>query len=243
LMMTLTSFLEDEGHSWKYLPLEDSRKEWLWRAIAIAEQDYRITDDRAKTADLREAAFIRNSGRIEKLFGNVFQNPRIGHKDSKGNTVIPPLPFSRILEWAKDHAKQNRFLILDPLAQVEFSSRNQYEEQAELMRGLLGIIADTSCTLIVNMHTTKTTDSKPLSLGSVQGSADFTRLAHTILLFDAHDFKSSTIELPFGGFEKVSHNRTLTVAAVRNAPGWAKIAFSQSITGPVFTEHGIIKQD
>lgn len=241
LIMSLIIFLHDRGVNWKYLPLEDARKDWMWRALAILENDYEMTDDRPQTADRREAAFIRHCGKMETLIENVYQNPRVGIVDKEGNAEIPPLPYGKILNWAKENVRKNRILVIDPFAQIEFSNKTAFNDQADLMRGLLGAVTGTECTLIINMHTTKGSQEKPLSLDNVQGSADLVRLAHSILLFDAHEFKETSVVKEYGGFDTVSHNRTLTIAAVRNGSGSrSRIAFTQGMSGPSFIENGVI---
>ena len=43
----------DLGYEWAYLPLEDGRRDWTWRMMAIIENDYRMIDDDQETAQLR----------------------------------------------------------------------------------------------------------------------------------------------------------------------------------------------
>ena len=81
----------------------------------------------------------------------------------------------------------------------------------------------------------------PLTLEDVQGSAMLGRLAHCVLMLDAHDAKSSTVYRAGGCFETVEHNRTLVVAKARHASGTRQhIAFQQASSAPQFVELGVI---
>ena len=181
------------------------------------------------------------------MMRNVSENPRFGHKDKEGQTVVPRLPPSAVVTWARDALKVCRVAFIDPVSQIDFSARDRTEEEGAFIRQLLGMAADSGGTIVLVMHTTK----KPMvnareqpfgadSAEDIQGSAMFTRLAQTTLVFNAHDFKTSTVKEGYV-MRSVDHNRTVTIAAARNGKGnKRRIAMVHSGVGPIFTEEGLI---
>lgn len=241
-LMALAINLHENGHTWCYLPLEDSRKEFAARALAVIENDYKLISDTQDTADYRAEKLALNREWLLNVLSNVTENPRIGCKNDAGDTVIPELTWPRIVKWTKEKAKTRQVIFIDPLAQIEFSARDQNKEEADFIRQLLAIAQDSQACIVLAAHTVKRRGRDmdlPLSEGDLQGSAMLSRLAHTLILLEAHDEKSTNI---FGSEESHLHNRTVYIASARNGAGTrSKLAFNQKTNGPQFYEFGIMK--
>jgi hypothetical protein len=242
--MSIIRHINELGFEWAYLPLEDNRKEWAWRMLSILEEDYRLNEQSQECAGLRGDAMVRRMEDISCYLAKVTENPRYGIKDEHGNTVIKGLDYQRVLEWIKTTAKTSRVIVVDPISQIDFDGKDRWKDEADFVRNALGIISDSGACLILVAHTVKRTGlnaSVDLSAEDVQGSAMYTRLAHTTLLLDACEMKTSEVRLTGGGSEMVTHNRVVTIASARNgSASRSRLAFLQDQNKPAFIELGFL---
>lgn len=240
---TIAMELEDQKIPWSYLPLEDTKQDFAWRCLAILENDYTMIDMDMEGAHKRGDKLEQNKKFIDKIMLSVSENPRVGHKDVNGDSIVPPIPSKSVTAWARRSLKKSKVIFIDPFSQIEFDARNRYEEEGEFIRELLAIASDTGGIIVLALHATKRSgvvQDVPLTDGDVQGSAMLTRLAHVTMIISGHDDIESEV-LSRGGRETVLHNRTIFIAATRNGGGTrSKIAFSQGSMGPTFVEHGVI---
>ncbi|HQB81869.1 MAG TPA: AAA family ATPase [Candidatus Rifleibacterium sp.] len=242
--MTIIKRVHEMGFDWAYLPLEDDRKAWGWRMLSILEQDYSINDATKESAEKRRIAVTERMEELSQYLARVTENPRVGIKDAFGNTVIPEISHDRVLGWIARAAKTARVIVVDPISQIEFNGREHWKDEGSFVRQALGIIGDTDASLILVAHTVKRSGvnaSLDLTAEDVQGSAMYTRLAHTTLLLDACEMKDSEVARPQGGFESVLHNRVVTIAAARNgSASRSRLAFLQDKNKPHFEELGFL---
>lgn len=242
--MSIVKWIHDLGHDWAYLPLEDTRRDWAWRMLSIAKGNYNINHAAQETAEERGAAVAMNMEFLSQYLSRVTQNPRIGIKDQFGKTVIPEVGYERVLGWIAKAAKTKRFIVVDPISQIEFNGRDPWKAESSFVRQALGIISDSDASLLLVAHTVKRSGMNAtvdLSAEDVQGSAMYTRLAHTTLLLDKHDLKEVEIRHAGGEIETAMSNRVVTIAAARNGSmTGARLAFMQHLDRPYFEEIGFL---
>lgn len=233
-----------EGYRWAYLPLEDSRKDFVWRMLGVMTNSYAMIDTDKDRVEERREAYRANKETILEIARFVSENPRHGHKNKAGETIIPPLPHTKVIEWAKEAASQSRVIFIDPIAQIEFDGVKPWKVEAEFVRHLLAIATDSRATIVVAGHTVKRGGANAAISPTVedfQGAAEWTRLAHTVILIDGHEERSSQVYRIGGHTADETHNRTVIIGAARNGSGTrSKLAFNQSSVGPSFEELGVI---
>lgn len=244
MAMNIIAHLQEKGHPWKYLPLEDDRDAWMFRMLAILFDDYVYTDDKQETAATRFEAIEKHAHLLKPFSLRVCENPRTGIVGPDGKAVVPPVNYPAVLDWVEDAVKTSRLVVVDPLAQIDFDAKRQYQQHQEFIRKMLAIVSGKNCTILLLVHLGKRGGDKaanPMTADDVQGSVDLTRLAHTTLLLDRHEDTESEIHRPGGMHLTCTHNRTLVIAAVRNGSGGGqKVALTAGANGPRFEEHGII---
>lgn len=243
-VMNIIKSVQDMGLSWSYLPLEDDRKSWLWRMLAILDGNYAMTKFDQEGAGNRAATLLKYQPEIARYMANVTQNPRVGVRNSFGETVIPPVTGDNVLSWVGRAAKKSRVIVVDPLSQIEFPGNKPYEQEAAFIRKALGIIQDTNSSMILVAHTIKRSGANAaidLSAEDVQGSAMMTRLAHTTLLIDRCELQTRPIARIGGTVTDEEINRVVTIAASRNGGcSGSKLGFLQGLERPSFTELGFL---
>lgn len=244
LIMNLIRDIQWKDLPWSYLPLEDDRRQWAWRMLAILEGDYSMTSTHPGDAERRALALARRSEEMALYLRNVSENPRAGIKNAAGETIVPEVPYQVVIDWARQAVKKSRVVVIDPHAQIDFNGRDVQRQESALTRELLGLVAGRDCTIILITHLRKAQGSPveiPVTADDVQGSANLTRLPQTTLVLTAHEMRDAVVHKHGGLHENIQHNRTLTIAAARNAGGTRKkIAFIQSPDQPEFTELGVI---
>jgi hypothetical protein len=133
---------------------------------------------------------------------------------------------------------------VDPLAQIDWTGQKPWEAQADFMRRVVGISADGVATIILIAHTIKRPGKAALVQSGpddVQGCAEFTRLAHTVLLWEGHNDKEAGIWVPGGLPMMIKHNRTLVIGKARfGRAGGQALAFNTRPDGPGYEELGMI---
>jgi len=242
--MNIIRHIAERGHSWAYLPLEDDRKAWSWRMLALLAEDYRMINADQEGVSLRANALATWQERLSEYLRQVTENPRVGVRNSLGETIVPEVTHHRVLGWIARAAKTCRVIVVDPISQIEFKGRDPWAQESEFVRNALGIISDTDASLILVAHTVKRTGqnaSVALTAEDVAGSAMYTRLAHTTILIDACDMREIDVMRTSGGIETVTHDRIVTIAAARNGSASRRqLAYLQDKNKPHFEELGFI---
>lgn len=232
------------GHEWAYLPLEDNRTDWMWRMLAIHEEDYRMIDDDKDTATLRLDAFMRNQNVMDEYLSRVAENPRSEQFDENGNMFVPEVDHETIIDWLKEMAPKHRVLVVDPISQIDGKGRETWTEESWFIRQALGIVSTYGISLILVTHTVKRSGVAGLmapTAEDVQGSSMFTKLAHVTLIIDACDMQEGEIYGIGGTTRTVNYDRVVTIAAARNGKGtrW-RVAYTQDKDKPIFHELGLL---
>jgi hypothetical protein len=233
------------GYSWAYLPLEDTRQQWMWRQLAVLHGDYRMIDVDQEGAEYRRNVYAERKTEIVEYLRRVSENPRIGLKDEKGETVVPEVPHAVIVDWIREQAKKNRFLIVDPVSQIDSDGKETWKAESWFMRQVLGVLADTKTTLLLLTHTIKRSGLSgqiAITAEDVQGSSMFVKLAHTTLLLDGFaEHKEGMVYRKGGEKTVVKYDKVVTIAASRNGAGTgSRIAFLMNRQKPEFEELGIL---
>jgi hypothetical protein len=243
LTMNIIQHIHEMGVSWSYLQLEDDVEAWGWRMLAILEKSYSMIDTSSETICDRTTAMAQRADELKGYLSNVTENPRVGCKNEKGETVIPKITPEKVLNWLRRASKKSRMVVIDPMSQIDFSGNKPWELEADFIRNCCAIVQDGKCSLILVCHTTKGSGGVGVerSSGDVQGSAMLTRLAQTTLIFDTCELEDKEIKLSGGMTKMAEANRIMLIAAARNGPGTrSKLAFLQDAKGPIFHEIGFI---
>jgi hypothetical protein len=237
--------VHEAGVPWRYLPLEDRGVDLKFRLLGLLAGTYETLDDLPETADRRAELLQEHSPALETFMPHICENPRVGHKDARGKTIVPPLPYRVVLDWvSRAFADKCRIVFIDPLSQIDFSGRDPWREESDFCRALLGMSSDAGATVVLIAHTIKRLGAHarmPAILEDLQGAAAFGRLCQTVLILDAHDLERRTVYRVGGLLEDVQSNRTLLIAKARNGAGTRqRVAFLQRADAPVFEELGVI---
>lgn len=243
LTMNMIEHAHKKNVSWSYLQLEDDVEAWGWRMLAILEKDYRMISVDKETVAIRAEAATRRAEELKGYIRNVTENPRIGCKNEKGETVIPKITADKVLNWLRRASQKSRLVVIDPMSQIDFTGRNSWELEADFIRNCCAIVQDGCCSLILVCHTVKGSGGTGMerSSGDVQGSAMLTRLAQTTLILDTCELEDKEIKISGGLTGAAPANRILMIAAARNGPGTrSKLAFMQDPNGPIFHEIGYL---
>ena len=233
--------LHSMGESFRYLVLEDTRQEWLRRALAHLTSDWRVLDDLPIGAEQRIERLLKHEKRLEELAECVIENPRLARVAPGGKLEVPPLPYRKVLDFIGEAAKAARLVVVDPCAQVDYGSRS-WEGQGAFIRGVCAVAAHSGATILLFHHTIKRPNvgmGNPQDTSIVEGAKELANLSHTVLLIAAHDTKESKVWRRGGQLETVEHNRTLVVAKARNGPGRG-FRIAMRMSRPSFEELGII---
>jgi hypothetical protein len=244
-ILTIARSIHEAGVSWRYLPLEDRGVDLKFRLLGLLAGTYETLDDLPETADRRAELLQEHGPALETFMPHIFENPRVGHKDARGKTIVPPLPYRVVLEWVNRAFEDGcRIIFIDPLSQIDFSGRDPWRQESDFCRALLGMSSDAGATVLLVAHTIKRLGlhaRMPAILEDLQGAAAFGRLCQTVLILDAHDLEKRTVYRIGGLLQDVQCNRTLLIAKARNGAGTRqRIAFLQRADAPVFEELGVI---
>lgn len=230
------------GRAFRWLPLEDSKVEFERRLLAHLAGDWRILSTEPSDAWRRAAALETHRAELADLAECVAENPRLGKPDASGKVVVPALPWRAVLDWTERAAERAKLLVIDPLAQLDFDSRDLSAEHGRFVRGLVGLAAGTGAAVLLVAHSIKRPGKAsgwPLSVEDLQGGAELGRLAHTVLLLEGHELRESEVWRAGSCRETVEHTRTLTIGKARHGRGGGeRLAFS--FDGPAFVELGTI---
>lgn len=235
--------LYHDGIEWNLLPLEDTAADVYRRLLAFLSRSWDVMDTDAARADIRAELITPYAGVMADLAGKVWENPRLPVGE-EGKRVVPPLPYHDVLTWIDAACKRARVVAVDPLAQIDWSGSKPWEAQADFIRRVAGLSADTASTIILIAHSAKRPGAaakESLTAEDIQGAAEITRLAHCVLLWNGHAEKSSNVWRPGALSEPVTHNRTLVIGKARHGRGGGQlIAYTTRDDGPGFIELGVI---
>lgn len=230
------------GVSWAYVPLEDHRVDVERRILAFLANTWAVIDTERFTAADREILLTQNGGMVSEIAEHVTENPRLPVMGADGKPTVPPLPFDVLLDIVQGLASKNRLVFIDPYAQIEFEGARPWENEKKFIRHLVGFAAHWDCTIILIVHTIK----RPGKAGQIaitgediQGCAEINRLAHSIILLEAHEPKDSDVWRFGGSHESVTHERTVIIDAARNTPGRG-MQFAFGLNGAHLEEIGTI---
>lgn len=229
------------GISWAKIPLEDSKKDNLWRFLAILSCNYQVLEDSADACDIKQEALNNYKEVLPEIAKRIWENPRYAE-----DGVIRPVTPDLLLEWVDLVTGFSRVVVIDPIAQIEFDQHRPWEDESKFLRSLLAIAAERDVTIVCVGHCVKrpgVSASYPLTESDFQGSANWTRLSHTVILIDGHEPKESDVYRMGCDPVSVEHNRTVYIAAARHGSGTRmRLAFNQDKFAPVFDELGVIVQ-
>jgi hypothetical protein len=235
--------LHYQGVVWNLLPLEDTAADVYRRLLAFLAADWAMMDTDAAGATRRGEVTALHIRVMAALSGQVWENPRLPVGEV-GKRVVPPLPYGEVLDWIEGAVTRARVVAVDPLAQIDWTGAKPWEAQADFIRRVVGLAADTSSTVILIAHSAKRpgkASAETLTAEDIQGAAEITRLAQCVLLWNGHADKASNVWKSGGLTEPVTHNRTMVIGKARNGSGGGSaLAFNTREDGPGYDELGVI---
>jgi len=230
------------GERFAFLPLEGQKADFERRILANLAGTWDVIDDEGEGAARRREILAAHESKLNDLSRYVFENPRCQIvKGRNGKPTVPSLHYERVLDWIGDAMQKARVVFVDPIAQIDFGPR-EWEGQKDFMQHATGLSSSYKRSAVLVVHSVKRSgrDGKgPLTEESLQGAAEFSRLADTVLLLDAHDKKSSDVLRCGGCRETVRHDRTVTIGKARFGRG-ARLRLAFATEGPRFRELGVI---
>ena len=240
--LELLAYVHNQGESWALLPLEDNRVAVERRLLAHLTGDWSVIADTPEDAEARQRLLDGHEARLADMIGNVAENPRLPIPGPDGKLVVPAVPYEAVLDFIG--ATPARVVVVDPLSQIDFGEKSWVGEKNFIQRAG-GLLAGSGATLVIVAHTVKrggAASKLALSGQDLQGAAELKRLAHVVLILDAHPPKEVFVWRAGGLREKVEHNRTVLIDKSRNGRGGgARLAFNMDVPhGPRFDELGII---
>ncbi len=244
LQIALHAYRES-GAPFAFLPLEDSKADFMRRCLAYLAGDWSIIDDDPETARDRETILEQYRDDLEDISRFVCENPKKPTTGADGKPTVPPLPHDAVSQWAIDTVQNAgaRVVVIDPLAQVGFDYP-EYRGQKDFVCSLVGIAAELECSIVLVAHLVKRSGkagSIPATGEDIQGCAELKRLSQVVILLDHHEEKTSEVYRPEGLREAVSHDRTVIVDKTRGTGGRGKrLAFRMESGSPRLEELGVI---
>ena len=231
-----------QGERFALLPLEDRRVDVERRLLAHLAGTWDVLSLSPETVGDRESLLVKHEAELADLAQGVCENPRLPILDAEGRPTVPPLLYGRVLDWVAEALSRARVVAVDPLAQIDFGERDTWRGEKDFVRRLVALAADSGGSIVLVAHTVK----RPGKAGTlqitgedVQGAAEIRRLAHNVLLLDAHEPRDGEVWRDCGGRTVVRHARTVIVDKARNGPGpGSRIAVEMD--GPCFRELGLL---
>lgn len=241
-VQNIIQYNHEKGVDWAYLPLEDDTTAWLWRMLAIIQNDFTMKHRDKTSAKQRKDVLKNKVDEIASYAKNLTENPRTENIIVDGRKTRKKVTPRFVLDWIAKQAETKRLVVVDPLAQIDFSGRNRWEAEEAFMREAVGIAGDSNASIIMVSHTTKGSGvDKPLTVDNIQGSAAYGRLAHTVIIVDCIDEREMGIVKSGGKIENVLTNRIVTIAVARNGSGSRRrLAFYFDDNAPRFRELGYL---
>jgi len=235
-------FAEVNDFSWKYLPLEDSQRNWMRRIAAIVCDDWGILDYKQARDSINKV--VANQNIIKGLQTSMCENPRKPVTCRDGKARIPDIPYDKVADWIYREGQKTDLIVIDPISIMDYDtgkSKTDVAGQRDFIKQVSGLVTQIKGHVMLVSHTTKKkTRNTPLHMDMIEGSQAFSKYCHNVLLLDHHDEKESTVYGAVGG--TVSHKRTLLIDKARGSKGGgAQIALDFDRSGPVFNEYGVIR--
>lgn len=238
-----------QDRNWKYLPIEDEAMDWIFKAIAIYLEDWQMIAAPSSTTASAMMELARHKLRkidmnhsfAELLPEHILENPRLPVLVD-GVPHAPDVPYEAVLDVVRREAAASELIIIDPVSQIDFSTDGKdFVGQSRFMRDLTGIVKVAGCHVILVAHLVKRPGRSHMlsTIDDLQGSADFGKLAHYVLMLDRHEPRESDV---LSERQPVAtHKLTMTVAKARGGFTGARIAMDLNTEGPTFREYGVIK--
>jgi hypothetical protein len=236
---------QNVGAHWFYLALEDTAVNFQARMLCLLTDDWTPLSIEKETLGQRKEILDTCSSALESIMQRVVLNPRTGYKGDilkNGRVVLPALPYQQVLIWLAAACSMTSLVVIDPLALIEFGvGLEEYKNVSLFFKSVIALAARYETNVVICVHTIKRHGAARnylLSVDDLQGAAVISREAHTVLLFDGHDPKTSMIYGQSGNSEQ-QHNRTMIIGKARygRGHGW-KFAFN--LKSPNLEEVGAI---
>jgi hypothetical protein len=223
-----------DGVPAKLLPLEDSGEAWLSRLLSLHCNLWSLLKRDDSGNQLRANLFNLHRDFMATTLPYICENPRRPMPDGR----VGDVPYESVLDFVRDEISGGtKLIVIDPLSMLDFSDDGRdFQGQAEFIKKLAGIIADSEAHVVLVCHAAKTAGpNKELVL---EGSDRLRRFSQNVLRLERHETTESKV---FGPTPMVEHDLTLSVTKCRNGLTGTRIAMRFSGTGPRLTDLGMLK--
>lgn len=240
--------VHEQGGTWRYLPLEDDKQDFALRLLSIRGDTYRYLDEDKDGGLQRLRGLEEHEQWMREMLACVDENPRKPTLDDAGEMQVRNFTSDDCLEWIRESMQEHRVLFVDPVTQIDFMGKNQWQDENRFIREFLALAAHYKGTIVFVTHTKDRSGLKgqmPITVEDLQGSTFWRKLCHCVVLLDAHEEKASTIYRrgDDGELEQevLTHNRTVVIGRTRYGKGSRMVfAYDQDNRKPIFREHGLV---
>jgi len=230
------------GHKFSYLPLEDARKDWQARSLAIMSGEWSPIGYKKEDAKRAMELMKTYGDLVDKMSVGVAENPMksISLDLSEDVPLISP---ESVLKWVSEQREKSDIIVVDCLSQIEFAEADAFRGEGKFVKRLEAMAKDRIVILVCHTRRKDGKDRAALPhADDVQGSKMITRRAHAGILLLTHEEQNSEILRAGGMIENREHERTAFIIKARNAGGKNQAVAVTMKSGGVFEEIGVINR-
>lgn len=222
---------ERRDTEWLYLPLESLREDHCRRAAAVITNSWRSLSEDGSAVDV----LLTRKGDVNRCSHRILANPSLeGDHD--------PTPESIVRAANDAFASGTDVFMVDPLAAIGSGAfKFGFEAEAHIAKELARAAARHGKVVLMVVHTRKILDGRIPTLGDLQGSADISRLADSVLFLQTIEPKQIDVYAPGGIPTQAESNRLIHVLKSRHGIGGLPLAYRFGEHGPRFDELGSIR--
>jgi KaiC/GvpD/RAD55 family RecA-like ATPase len=238
-MMDIALSLHRRGTTWAYMPLEDKKCDWERRALCMIDGTFNHNKKDKEFAQRRIDAHKKHEDELKQIMYHVAENPRQRH-----DQPFAIVDHELVENWVEARAQDCAVVVVDPYAQIEIDGPKPWEMENKFIRRMCNIATKGNAAVIIVMHTKSRPGraaSAPLTVEDIQGSTNFGRLFHSILLLNQYGDDRKGNVLTYDNQTVYSiYNTTIHIAKARNGCGTRKTMAFNFKHSPVFEEIGIV---
>ncbi len=219
----------EAGVSIAHLALEKDRTYWLWRTLAMKEQNVELLDPEyvKDNPDIARAAYERHRDFLDRIGKRIWDSP------AETRTLM------EVAAWIRERAIEGaRIISVDPITATAATDK-VYVGDTTFMNTARAIVLGFDVSLLLVTHPKKGS-GRAVGLDDLAGGAVYQRLSDTVLWIEKHaQPKTVTIKGPCGRFE-TEINQTVHVCKSRGPGHGLAVGFRIDWPTLEFAEQGVI---
>ena len=237
--------------AFKYIPLEYDATEHLRRIMAVRFKTWGMVENSKENAEARIGVLMNHPEErkyLERIEANICENP-CAMEVVDGVPHISDVSYALIIELIIHLAKDNDFIVIDPITAIDHDPRagNEWNQQKGFVKSVAAIAKHYNTHIMMVSHTGKRQKVKgleaKLTMDDVAGSAAFSRFTQYMMLMDFHEKRVSTIKKGGGIKKEVEHERTMLIGKATHGPGKGQRLAFDFTDGPIMEELGWMTND